>query len=92
MKKIWNNPVWRIVIIAGALVLLIGIGVAGRRGPDAVETRTIVVKPTTLTVKLPENGVLSRPQTTTISAASNGNILQIYVHEGQRVRERRRSS
>ncbi|HEV2907861.1 MAG TPA: efflux RND transporter periplasmic adaptor subunit [Candidatus Eremiobacteraceae bacterium] len=85
MKRIWNNPIWRIVIIAGALVLLIGIGVAGRRGPDVVETKTIAVKPTTLTVKLPENGVLSRPETTTIAAASTGNIQQIYVHEGQRV-------
>jgi HlyD family secretion protein len=85
MKKIWSNAIWRIVIIAGALVLLIGIGVAGHRGPDAIETKTVVVKPTTLTVKLPENGVLSRPQTTTIAATASGNILEIFAKESARV-------
>jgi RND family efflux transporter MFP subunit len=87
MKKIWSNPIWRIVIIVGALLLLIGIGVAGRHGPDAIETKTVVVKPTTLTVKLPENGVLSRPQTTTIAATASGNILEIFAKESARVRK-----
>ncbi|HME82342.1 MAG TPA: efflux RND transporter periplasmic adaptor subunit [Candidatus Eremiobacteraceae bacterium] len=87
MKKIWANTRWRIAIIVAAVLLIIGIGVAGRHGPEAVETTTVVMKPTTLTVKLPENGVLSRPQTTTISAASTGNIQQIGVREGQRVRK-----
>jgi RND family efflux transporter MFP subunit len=87
MKKIWSNPIWRIVIIVGALLLLIGIGVAGRHGPDAIETKTVIVKPTTLTVKLPENGVLSRPQTTTIAATASGNILEIFAKESARVRK-----
>jgi len=48
MKKIWANTRWRIVIIVAAVLLIIGIGVLGRRGPDAIETKTVVVKPTTL--------------------------------------------
>jgi len=86
MKKLWNNPKGRIVFLVVGLVLLIGIGVIGHRGPAPVEVATVVVKPTTLTVKLPENGVLSRPQTTTIAAEVASNIISIYAREGQSVR------
>ncbi len=86
MKKLWNNPKWRIAFLAVAIVLVIGLGVIGHRGPAPVEVATVVVKPTTLTIKLPENGVLSRPQTTTIAAAVAANIVQISAREGQHVR------
>ncbi|MBV8282218.1 MAG: efflux RND transporter periplasmic adaptor subunit, partial [Candidatus Eremiobacteraeota bacterium] len=87
MKRLWSDMRWRIAIIATAVLLVIAISVAAHRGPDAVEVKTVVVKPATLTVKLPENGVLSRPQTTTIAASATGNITQIYAKEGQRVRQ-----
>ncbi len=86
MRKIWSNPKWRIALIALGLLLLIAIGVWGHRGPDAVEVTTVAVKPTTLTVKLPENGVLSRPQTVTIAAEVGSNIVQISARESQYMR------
>ncbi|MBV8221826.1 MAG: hypothetical protein JO293_00520, partial [Candidatus Eremiobacteraeota bacterium] len=82
MKRLWSDMRWRIGIISVAVLLVIAISVAAHRGPDAVEVKTVVVKPATLTVKLPENGVLSRPQTTTIAASATGNITQIYAKEG----------
>ncbi len=87
MRKIWNTPKWRIAFLVLGMVLLIAVGVIGHRGPAPVEVATVVAKPTTLTVKLPENGVLSRPQTTTIAAAVASNIIHIYAREGQPVRQ-----
>jgi HlyD family secretion protein len=87
MKKLWNNPKWRIGFMIVGVLALIGIGVVGHRGPAPVEVATITAKPTTLTVKLPENGVLSRPQTTTIAAVVASNIVEIYAREGQHVRQ-----
>jgi HlyD family secretion protein len=86
MKKLWANPRWRIAIIAVAVLVLIAVGVAGRRGPDDVETKTVTVKPTELVLKLPENGVLSHPQTATIAATVTSNIVSINAREGQHVR------
>ena len=85
MKQLWNNRVWRVVIIAVVVILIIVIGVVSRHGPDAVETKTVVVTPKTLTVKLPENGVLSRPQTATIAAQVAANIVRVYAREGEKV-------
>src|SRR5712692_8620534 len=73
------------VILVIALVLVIGFGVASHRGPDATAVDAITVKPTSLVVRLPENGVVSVPQTATIAAQSAGEIVAIDVHEGQRV-------
>jgi HlyD family secretion protein len=87
MKKLWNNPKGRIALIAGAVVLLIIIGVVRRHGPDPVEVSTVTVKPTSLIVKLPENGTLQRPQTATIAAAVGANIVAIYARESQHVRQ-----
>jgi HlyD family secretion protein len=86
MKKLWNNPKWRITLIAVAAVLLIIVGVVRRHGPDPIEVSTVTVKPTSLTVKLPENGTLQRPQTATIAAAVASNIVAIYARESQHVR------
>ena len=86
MKKLWANATFRIAAIAIAVVIVIGVGVIFARGPDPVETKTLTLAPRTMTVKLPENGTLSRPQTATISAASTGNILRVYTREGQTVK------
>jgi len=85
MKRIWADMRWRVAIIVVAVLLVIGISVAAHHGPDAIEVKTVTVKPGTLTVKLPENGVLSRPETTTIAAAAAGNITRILAKEGQHV-------
>ena len=86
MRKLWTNVRWRIAIIAIGVIALVGLGLLGQRGPDPVETKTVTIAPRTMTVKLPENGVLSRPQTATISAATAGNIQRIDAHEGQTVK------
>jgi HlyD family secretion protein len=86
MRSLWGNVRWRITIIVGVVLLVIAVSVLAKRGPDPVETKTITLAPRTMTVKLPENGVLSRPQTATISASTAGNILHVYAREGQRVK------
>lgn len=87
MKKLWSDMRWRIAIIAVvAIGLIVIVGLAGRHGVDAVETKTVTVKPTELLVKLPENGVLSHPVTATVAATVTSNIVHIYAREGQRVR------
>jgi HlyD family secretion protein len=86
MKKLWSNVRWRIAIIAIAVLALIIVSVAaGHRGKDAVETKTVTLKPAELLVKLPENGVLSHLVTATIAATVTSNIVQIYAREGQHV-------
>ncbi|HZV79927.1 MAG TPA: efflux RND transporter periplasmic adaptor subunit [Candidatus Binatus sp.] len=85
MKRLWSDMRWRIAIIAVGVALIIGVSVAARHGPDAIEIKTVTVKPGTLIVKLPENGVLSRPETTTIAAEAAGNITEILAKEGQHV-------
>src|ERR1700686_4001254 len=85
MKKLWKNKVWRAVLIIGAVLLIIGIGFAAHHGADPIEANVVTVKPKTLTVKLPENGILSLPQTASIAAQATGNVLRVYAREGQRV-------
>jgi RND family efflux transporter MFP subunit len=87
MKQLWSNARWRIAIIAIAVIgLIVIVGLAGRHGAVAVETKTVTLKPTELLVKLPENGVLSHPVTATIAAAVTSNIVHVYAREGQPVR------
>jgi HlyD family secretion protein len=87
MKQLWNDPRWRVTIILVALALMIGIGVAAHHGPAPTDVSTIVVKPGTLIVKLPENGVLSRPQTATIAGQVSSNVVGIYAKESQHVHQ-----
>jgi RND family efflux transporter MFP subunit len=87
MKQLWSNTRWRIAIIAVAVIgLIVIVGLAGRHGAVAVETKTVTVKPAELLVKLPENGVLSHPVTATIAATVTSNIVHVYAREGQPVR------
>lgn len=87
MKKIWNNPGGRIALIAVGVIAMVLIGVFGHRGAAPTEVNVIAVRPKTLLVKLPENGVLSRPQTATIAAQVGSDIVAIYGRESQRVRQ-----
>jgi len=73
-------------IVVAAVVVVIIIGVASRPGADAIGVTTITVAPADMVVKLPENGVVDLPQTATIAAQSNGTVVEVVAHEGQRVR------
>lgn len=78
---------WRpIALVAGGLLLTIIIGVLMHRGGDALAVTTVIVKPTDIVVKLPENGIISLPQTAAIAAKSAGTVNAIYTHEGRHVK------
>jgi RND family efflux transporter MFP subunit len=47
--------------------------------------KTVTVKPGSFQTKLPENGVVQRPQVVTVPTLIAGNIGHIYVHAGNRV-------
>jgi HlyD family secretion protein len=81
------NPRTRnLLILAGALVVVVVVGLVARRsGGSALEVQTQKVALTTFTVKLPENGVVMRPRTATIPTLVAGNIGQIFVKAGDRV-------
>lgn len=80
-------PKWLIVVlVVGALLLTIVIGLATHHGGDAPAVTTVSVQPKTLVVKLPENGIVSLPQTATIAAQTSANITHITAHEGARVK------
>lgn len=80
-------PKWLIIVlVVGALLLTIVIGAAMHRGGDATPVTTVAVQTKTVVVKLPENGVVSLPQTATIAAQSSGNITRLIAHEGARVK------
>jgi len=75
-----------LLIIAAAGVLLIAIAVWAGRGQRTTTTVTVlVVKPSTFSTKLPENGTVQRPRVATIPALISGNLAQIYVKPGDRV-------
>jgi RND family efflux transporter MFP subunit len=81
-----NRPKWLIpvIVVAGVLLLVI-LGTVTRHSGGGVEVTTIVVSPTDMVVKLPENGVVNLPQTATIAAQSTGTVVRIIAHEGQHV-------
>jgi RND family efflux transporter MFP subunit len=81
------NRTRNLIILAVALVLIVGIAVfASRRGNGgalAVKVQRIAL--TTFTVKLPENGVVMRPLAATIPTLVAGNIASMYVKAGEHV-------
>lgn len=81
------NRTRNLIILAVALVVIIGIAIAGsRRGSgNLLAVKMQRITPTTFTVKLPENGVVMRPLAATIPTLIGGNIAQIYVKAGDRV-------
>ncbi len=75
-----------IIILAVGLLAIIVIGaVAARPKGKAIAARTVTVAYTRYQTKLPETGVVQRPQTQTLAALVSGNVQQIYVHPGQHV-------
>ena len=81
MKRIRN-----LVIIFAALAVAVAIAVfAGKRGPDSIAVQTITVKPGAFQTKLPESGVVQRPQVVTVPTLIAGNVGRIYAHAGEYV-------
>jgi len=84
MKK-RKMPRWLpIVLVLAGIAIVILIGAASHRG-GGISVTTVAVKQTTLTTKLPENGVIDQPQTATIAAQTGGTIQSIVAQAGQRV-------
>ncbi|HEY9180560.1 MAG TPA: HlyD family efflux transporter periplasmic adaptor subunit, partial [Candidatus Baltobacteraceae bacterium] len=81
MKRIRN-----LVIIIAVLAAVVVIAVfSSKRGPDAVAVKTFAVKAGSFQTKLPESGVVQRPQVVTVPSLVAGNIGKIYVRAGDRV-------
>jgi multidrug efflux pump subunit AcrA (membrane-fusion protein) len=75
-----------IIIIVVVLVAVIGLGAfAARPHNDALSARVVKVAYTRYQTKLPETGVVQRPQTQTLTALVSGNVDRIYVRPGQHV-------
>lgn len=82
-----NRPKWFApAIVGGGILLVVIFGVAARHGPAAVDITTVIVKPSQLVNKLPENGTLSLPETATIAARTSATIVHITAREGAKVR------
>lgn len=81
MKRIRN-----LVIIAVVLAGVIAIAAfTTRRGEDAITVKTVTAKSGSFQTKLPENGVVQRPQVVTVPTLVAGNIGKIYARAGERV-------
>ena len=75
-----------IIILIVGLIAIIGIGAVVARPKGAAVTASVVtVAYTRYQTKLPETGVVERPQTQVLAALVTGNIEQIYVRPGQHV-------
>ena len=87
MNVLKQRPKWFAPAAVGAAILLvIVIGVASRRGPAPVDVSSVSVTQGELVNKLPENGTLSLPETATIAARTASTVVRIVAHEGQQVR------
>ena len=75
-----------LIIIVVALAAIVGVAAfASKRTPDAISVKTLTVKRGSFQTKLPENGVVQRPQVVTVPTLIAGNIGHIYVRAGERV-------
>jgi RND family efflux transporter MFP subunit len=76
-----------VIILFIALVVIVGLGViAARPRGAAVSVRAVKVAYTRYQTKLPETGIVQRPQTQTLAALVSGNVALISVHPGEHVR------
>ncbi|HTJ25406.1 MAG TPA: HlyD family efflux transporter periplasmic adaptor subunit [Candidatus Limnocylindria bacterium] len=74
-----------LAILAACLVAIVGIGVAVRPHAHAIPARTAQVAYTRFQTKLPETGVVQRPQTNVLAALVVGNLARIDVRPGEHV-------
>lgn len=81
MKRIRN-----LIIIAVVLAAVVFAAIfTAKRSDDAIAVKTVTVKVGAFQTKLPENGVVQRPQTVTVPTLVAGNIAAIYAKPGDRV-------
>ncbi|HTD35070.1 MAG TPA: efflux RND transporter periplasmic adaptor subunit [Candidatus Elarobacter sp.] len=74
-----------IILLAGLLVVIVLGAIAARPQGKPPTARVVTVAYTRYQTKLPETGVVQRPQLQTLSALVGGNVGQIYVRPGQHV-------
>ena len=74
-----------IILVVGLLAIVIIGAIAARPKGAAVTARVVTVGYTRYQTKLPETGVVQRPQTQVLAALITGNVGQIYVRPGQHV-------
>lgn len=82
MKRLRN-----LLIVAALLTAaIVGAAFLGRGGQRAISVKMYTVKRAGFVTKLPENGVVQHPQVITVPTLVAGNIGEIDVKEGDRVR------
>ncbi len=82
-----SNRVRNLVILAVAIVAIVAIGVvAARPRGAAIGARVVTVAYTRYQTKLPETGVVQRPQTNVLASLVAGNLERIWVKPGDHVR------
>jgi len=74
-----------IILIAGVLVTVVLGAFFARPHDDAMTVQVTKAAYTRFQTKLPETGIVQRPQTQTMAALVSGNLGQIYVRAGQHV-------
>ena len=75
-----------LIIALVALVLIVGVGaLAARPHGTAPTARVVTTAYAHFQTKLPETGLVQRPQLQSLTALVSGNVQQIYVRPGQRV-------
>jgi HlyD family secretion protein len=74
-----------IILLAGVLVIVVVGAFFARPHDDATTARVVKVGYTRYQTKLPETGVVQRPQTQTMTALVAGNLGQIFAKPGQHV-------
>jgi HlyD family secretion protein len=81
-----SNRRRNMIILIGGLLAIVVIGaVAARPHDNAITARVVKAAYTRYQTKLPETGVVQRPQTQTLAALVTGNLGRIYVRSGQHV-------
>lgn len=75
-----------LLILAGAIVLIVIVGIIGARPKHtAVEAHVVTVGYGVFQTRLPETGTIQRPTTQTLSALVAGNLETVYVKPGDHV-------
>ena len=81
MKRIRNLII--VVVVLAAVIAVAAF--TNKRGGDAVAVKTLTVKHGAFQTKLPENGVVQRPQVVTVPTLIAGNVGRIYARAGEHV-------